>query len=434
MTPPGTIAGRYRLLQPLDPARRRAHDELLARDVTLRRIDARDVSAVRAASGFTHPGVLRVHDVVTGGDGAWIVTEPADGPTLAAAGTLPETRAAAIGLDLLDALAAAHALGVVHGGVAPHTIVQGRDGRCRLDAFGIGAVPPFTPPEGRRAPTGDLWALAATLLTVVEGRSVFPGQDALARGPAVPAVAAPRLGPLLLPVLHPDPAARPDAAELRRRLATLAPPLRTPGAPLRVRAPVLAAGALALAALLVPTTFALVRPAPAEVPPAAAASPFAAPFTAPATTLPDFCGLLTEEQLSRLVPTPDEPQRKDDGCNWSTTSSSSPVPVPDALLFRLDVSGKLVSEYADAFAFERSLAAALGSREVRLPGVGDEAYVYEQETSSGTYRNYTATVVFRQADAVVRMNLRRGGGLKNDKVLAAAVQGARWFADGLRHG
>ena len=131
MTPSEMITGRYRLLQPLDPGqvRWRALDELLHRDVTLRRIDPRDVPAVRAASGFTHPGVLRVHDVVAGGDGAWIVTEPADGPTLAAVGTLPETRAAAIGLDLLDTLAAAHALGVVHGGVAPHTIVQAHDGR-----------------------------------------------------------------------------------------------------------------------------------------------------------------------------------------------------------------------------------------------------------------------------------------------------------------
>ena len=426
---PGTISGRYRLLQPLDPAqvRWRAHDELLARDVTLRRIDARDVSAVSAASGFTHPGALRVHDVVAGGDGAWIVTEPADGPTLADVGRLPETRAAAIGLDLLDTLAAAHALGVVHGGVAPHAIIQDRDGRCRLDAFGIGAVPPYAPPDGRRAPTGDVWALAATLLTVVEGRPVFPGQDALARGLPVPAVAAPRLGPLLLPVLHPDPVARPDAAELRRRLATLAPPPRTPGAPLRVRAPWLAAGALALAALLVPTTFALVRPAPADVPPAAAAA-------APVTTLPDFCGLLTEEQLRRLVPTPGEPQRTDDGCNWNTDSLSFPISLPLAFQFRMDVSGKLVSEDADAFAFERSLAAALGSQEVRLPGVGDEAYVYEQERGSGPTRTYTATVVFRQAGAVVRMNLRRGGGLDNDKVLAAAVQGARWFADGIHRG
>ena len=432
MTPSEMITGRYRLLQPLDPGqvRWRALDELLHRDVTLRRIDPRDVPAVRAASGFTHPGALRVHDVVAGADGAWIVTEPADGPTLAAVGTLPEARAAAVGLDLLDTLAAAHALGVVHGGLAPHTIVQARDGRSRLDAFGIGAVPPYTPPEGRRAPTGDLWALAATLLGVVEGRSVFPSQDALARGLPAPAVAAPRLGPLLLPVFHPDPAARPGAAELRRRLAELAPPLRTPGAPLRVRAPWLAAGALALAALLVPTTFALVRPAPAEVPPAAVA----APVTTPVTTLPDFCGLLTEEQLSRLVPTPDEPQKTDDGCNWATSSLSSPIPLPNAFRFRLDVSGELISEDADAFAFERSLASALGSREVRLPGVGDEAYVYEQETGSGTNRNYTATVVFRQADAVVRMNLRRGGGLENDKVLAAAVQGARGFADGIRRG
>jgi hypothetical protein len=113
---------------------------------------------------------------------------------------------------------------------------------------------------------------------------------------------------------------------------------------------------------------------------------------------------------------------------------SSTVQIPEAFRFRLDVSGRLISEHADAFGFERSLAAALGSREVRLPGVGDEAYVYEQETGSGTTRTYTATVVFRQDDAVVRMNLRRGGGLENGKVLAAAVQGARWFAEGIRRG
>jgi hypothetical protein len=179
----------------------------------------------------------------------------------------------------------------------------------------------------------------------------------------------------------------------------------------------------------VPTTFALVRPAPSEVSPVAVA----APASGPVTTLPDLCGLLTEEQLQRLVQVPDEPQRTDDGCNWVTDSTSSPVPLPDALLFRLSVSGTLIADQADAFAFERSLAAALGSAEVPLPGVGEEAYVYEQETGD-KFRTYTATVVFRQAGAVVRMNLRRGGGLENDKVLDAAVQGARWFADGIRRG
>ena len=172
-------------------------------------------------------------------------------------GPLAPAAAARVGLDLVDALDAAHRAGVVHHDVKPANVMVAGGGRAKLADFGIaslqedtqrtltaatGAVDPtvkfgslpYVAPEQARGeaagPAADLWALGATLWFAVEGAAPFErGGPAATLGailydpPGQPVRAGP-LGPVLLALLDKDPARRPPAAAVGRRLEPLAAP------------------------------------------------------------------------------------------------------------------------------------------------------------------------------------------------------------------
>jgi hypothetical protein len=188
-----------------------------------------------------------VHDVLEHDARPWIVMQYVDGPSLADAakepGRIDEREAARIGLDVLRALVAAHAAGVLHRDIKPANVLLAKDGRALITDFGIAAIEgdatitrtgeivgsiDYLAPERVRGhdpgPASDLWSLGATLYTAVEGASPFRRSTPLTTMQAVvdeepPApVRAGRLGPVILALLTKDPAARPSAAEAERML------------------------------------------------------------------------------------------------------------------------------------------------------------------------------------------------------------------------
>jgi len=153
-----------------------------------------------AARGrLNHPGVVAVHDVIapSGNDDAiYIVMEHVQARTLAEIidqqAPLPAPRVAVIGLRILDALDAAHAMGIVHRDVKPGNVLVGDGDQTKLTDFGIALAPEDTTrltrsgvigthaslaPEcfdpGQAGPAADLWALGATLFHAVAGRAPF---------------------------------------------------------------------------------------------------------------------------------------------------------------------------------------------------------------------------------------------------------------------
>jgi len=136
----------------------RARDTRLDRTVAVK-VLSRDLAAdpqgrerfereARVISKLTHPHVCRVYDVgvasVAGVDTQFIVMELVDGETLAARlrrGALPIDHAVKTGIEILDALSAAHALGIVHRDLKPGNIMLTKSGVKLLD-FGLARFRP----------------------------------------------------------------------------------------------------------------------------------------------------------------------------------------------------------------------------------------------------------------------------------------------------
>ncbi|WP_143649563.1 serine/threonine-protein kinase, partial [Streptomyces tricolor] len=152
------VAGRYRLLGKLGHGGMgtvwRAKDEVVDREVAVKEprvpdhLPEREQAnayermrrEARAAARLDHPAVVNVHDVAVVDGRPWIVMELVHGRTLGEVlrdGTLDAREAARIGLQVLGALEAAHAAGVLHRDVKPDNILLGRYDRVVLTDFGI---------------------------------------------------------------------------------------------------------------------------------------------------------------------------------------------------------------------------------------------------------------------------------------------------------
>ncbi|MBX9396997.1 serine/threonine protein kinase [Streptomyces sp. TRM72054] len=265
------IAGRYRLLAKLGHGGMgtvwRAKDETVDREVAVKeprvpdhlpereRANAfeRMRREARAAARLDHPAVVNVHDVALVDGRPWIVMELVQGRSLGDAlqeGTLSAREAARVGLEVLGALEAAHAAGILHRDVKPDNVLLGRHDRVVLTDFGIAQIegetnltdtggfvgsPEYIAPErvlGQRpGPASDLWSLGVVLYAATEGVSPFrrsntPAtlQSVLNATPAPPASASGPLAEVINGLLQKDPARRPNAAQVRSLLEAAAHP------------------------------------------------------------------------------------------------------------------------------------------------------------------------------------------------------------------
>ncbi len=239
----------------------RATDEVLGRPVALKEVTFpahltdeerealrnRTLREARAAARLVHPCVTTLYDVVEEDGRPWLVMEHVESRSLQEIvqqqGPLPWRTVARIGLDVLDALEAAHAAGIVHRDVKPGNVLVGRDCAAHLTDFGIaiatggpsittsGAIigsPSYMAPERARGeepgPAVDLWSLGATLYTAVEGRLAFDRPESMATLLAVvsedpaPTERAGPVAPVLEGLLTKDLAQRWDVARSRAAL------------------------------------------------------------------------------------------------------------------------------------------------------------------------------------------------------------------------
>jgi tetratricopeptide (TPR) repeat protein len=248
-----------------------AEDARLGRRVALKRPPAAAASAeayaqlereARAAGRLNHPNIAAVYDVLNYEGDLHIVMEYVEGETLSTrlrSGPMAIEPAVEIGIQLADALAAAHDAGVIHRDLKPSNIAVATNGRVKVLDFGIAHVGPAGTRAGSRGPAfgtpgytapeqmlggagdarSDIYSLGAVMYELLTGRPPLdPTSDPIgarivalaerprplrATNPAVPEA----LDDLVLRALARDPANRvPSAAQFRTELERIAVRLR----------------------------------------------------------------------------------------------------------------------------------------------------------------------------------------------------------------
>jgi tRNA A-37 threonylcarbamoyl transferase component Bud32 len=307
----GDVLGRYELGDELGEGGMatvfRARDRDLRRDVAVKvlfphlarrpEIVQRFHREARAAAGLEHANILRIYDVggAEADDPPYIVMELIRGRTLLQEieqrGAMLAEVCACIGALLGDALAAAHAAGVIHRDVKPANVLIAPGGRLLLADFGVarletedslvtrtGALlgtPAYMSPEQAcgdiATARSDLYSLGATLYQLATGTLPYAGPQArvmslIAAGNLVAPVrrhssCGPDLSRVIERLMAVEPGARPAsapaiAAELRSLVTggglgdpseELAGYFEDPDGFLRARTPVVVGGLVAAA-------------------------------------------------------------------------------------------------------------------------------------------------------------------------------------------
>ena len=203
----------------------KAEDSRLGRYVAIKRLPpetAQDEKArqrllreARSASALNHPNIVVIHAIEAAEGSDFIVMEYVEGQTLKAMigrGPLELPRLLDVGAQVAEALAAAHALGLIHRDLKPANIVITPQGRAKVLDFGlakmhrpqvgtcdfdgvtvtadltdsgaiIGTVAYMSPEQTRGEPLDlrtDLFSLGSVLYEAATGQAPFRGPSLLA--------------------------------------------------------------------------------------------------------------------------------------------------------------------------------------------------------------------------------------------------------------
>ena len=143
----------------------RAHDVRLDRDVAVKTIKGpfteRFEREAQAISALNHPNICTLYDVGQHEGSGYLVMEYIDGKPIG--GPLPVEQAITYGVQICEALHAAHKKGIIHRDLKPANILVTKQGIKLLD-FGLAKLNPLTGGNGGSATiaqSGELATVAA---------------------------------------------------------------------------------------------------------------------------------------------------------------------------------------------------------------------------------------------------------------------------------
>ena len=156
----------------------KARDETLGRFVAIKvlpgaRLDpssrSRFFLEARTASALNHPNIITIHEIASCEGTEMIVMEYVEGHTLGAllrSGPLPLADVFQYAVQIADALAKAHAAGIIHRDIKPGNVMVTGDGLVKVVDFGLAKVQPGTVHAENIAPTLELTGARVVLGTV----------------------------------------------------------------------------------------------------------------------------------------------------------------------------------------------------------------------------------------------------------------------------
>jgi serine/threonine protein kinase len=237
----------------------RATQLSIGRDVAVKMLTAMNNVAMvkrffreaKIASTLSHPNTVQIIEFGQTPDGrVYLVMELVKGRTLLdeiSEGAMASRRVCRIGIQLCDALEAAHKLSIVHRDLKPENVMLGDNDHVKILDFGIARLlddvslqltgaglaagtPNYMAPEVLAeavdpAPPQDMYALGVVLAELAIGGAFWQGgtiesllvEKTTARTKALDKVPG-RLRGLVAKLLADDPAARPTAADTRKQL------------------------------------------------------------------------------------------------------------------------------------------------------------------------------------------------------------------------
>jgi len=227
----------------------RATDQLLARPVALKVLDAADsgdarerfLREVQVIAGLTHPHIVGLYAAGDEDGVAYAAMELLHGTVadqLASRGRIPWDESLRIAREACLGLEAAAAKGIVHRDVKPSNLLRDAEGRIKVGDFGLAkdlsstleltlhgvvlGTPLYVSPEqgcGRAADLrSDLYSLGASLFHMIEGRPPFHAptpfelivRHAVEPAPSLSDGVPPHVSALVKRLLEKDPANRPQ--------------------------------------------------------------------------------------------------------------------------------------------------------------------------------------------------------------------------------
>ena len=187
-----------------------AHDDVLGRNVALKVMSERYAfddefverfrREAQSAAALSHPNIVSVYDRGESEDGTYYMAmEYLPGGTLKdrilRRGALPPRTAAAVALQIAEALCAAHRAGVVHRDIKPHNVLVTAAGDVKVGDFGIaraattstmtrtgsilGTAHYISPEQAMGEPVGpqsDLYSLGIVLYEMLTGALPFDAE------------------------------------------------------------------------------------------------------------------------------------------------------------------------------------------------------------------------------------------------------------------